>query len=163
MAEKETMVITQYTEDFHNEVVGLILDIQNNEARIGLSIEEQPDLTDIASSYMRDGGNFWIALTDGHVVGCVGLMNIGRQWGALKKFFVHADFRSQKVGLALYSELLDFAKSKKLRHIILDTPSVATRSHAFYQRAGFRRINKDELTIPYSYPDRESRLYRLDL
>ncbi len=81
----------------------------------------------------------------------------------LKKFFVRADYRSRRVGLALYERLLQFVKAAGFRHIILDTPSVATKSHAFYERAGFRLTTSSELPIAYAYPDRDSLLYRLDL
>ena len=48
-------------------------------------------------------------------------------------------------------------------YIILDTPSVAVKSHAFYDKSGFRRIIKAELPIEYHYPDRDSLLYMIDL
>ena len=81
----------------------------------------------------------------------------------LKKFFVEKAFRSQKVGLSLYNELLKYANSKGIEHIILDTPAVAHISHRFYEKAGFKRINSEELPVPYSYPDRDSILYLLNL
>lgn len=47
--------------------------------------------------------------------------------------------------------------------LILDTPSVAKVSHKFYEKAGFRKIDKAQLPIEYAYPDRDSLLYMLDL
>lgn len=116
--EVKMLQIETYSEKYKDEMISLILDIQNNEAKIDLSLEEQPDLLDI---------------------------------------------RSQKIGLALYQELLQFAKAAGVLHIILDTPSVAHASHRFYEKAGFRRIDKSELPVLYSYPDRESILYMLEL
>ena len=81
----------------------------------------------------------------------------------LKKFFVKKAFRSQKIGLTLYGELLRYAVGKGVRSIILDTPSVAHASHRFYEKAGFRRIGPAELPVPYHYPDRDSLLYLLKL
>ena len=81
----------------------------------------------------------------------------------MKKFFVRADYCSKKVGLALYERVLAFAQEHGVRHMILDTPSVAHAAHRFYERAGFRKITADELPVPYSYPDRDSLLYLLDL
>ena len=51
----------------------------------------------------------------------------------MKKFFVKKEFRSQKIGLALYNMLIEYAKEKYIEHIILDTPSVAAASHRFYR------------------------------
>ncbi len=157
------MDIVQYAERYKSEVIGLILDIQNKEAKINLSIEEQPDLNNIFEAYINKGGNFWLAIANGEVVGTIGLMRINDDWSVLKKFFVRADFRSKKVGLALYETFLDFANAKGYRHIILDTPSVATKSHSFYERAGFKQIDKSDLQVEYNYPDRESLLYKLDV
>ena len=81
----------------------------------------------------------------------------------LKKFFVEKAFRSQKVGLSLYNELLKYANSKGIEHIILDTPAVAHISHRFYEKAGFRKIDASKLPIEYLYPDRDSLLYMLDV
>lgn len=157
------MEITQYRDEFKTEVIELILDIQNNEAKVNMPIECQPDLLDITDAYINCGGDFWVAIADGHVVGTLALMRIDDQWAVLKKFFVRSDYRSRKVGLALYMRLLDFANAMGYRHIILDTPSVAKKAHSFYERAGFRRIEKTELPVRYDYPDRQSLLLKLDL
>ncbi len=155
--------IEPYSGKWDSEIISLILSIQNDEAKIGLSLQEQPDLLDIHGSYQQTGGEFWIALSDDKVVGTIGLMLKDNHCAVLKKFFVKKEFRSQKVGLALYRELLKFAGNAWIQQIILDTPSVALASHRFYEKAGFCRIRAEELPIPYSYPDRDSILYMLNL
>lgn len=81
----------------------------------------------------------------------------------LKKFFVKAEYRRQGVGMKLYRRLLDFAERNGVRHILLDTPSVAKASRVFYERAGFYKTEKNQLPFDYVYPDRKSVLYQLDL
>lgn len=157
------MRIETYSGKYDDEIISLILNIQNNEAGIGLSLQEQPDLLDIRRFYQQNGGEFWLALSDDKVIGTIGLMIKERQCTVLKKFFVKKEFRAQKVGLALYNELLKYAKNAGVHHIILDTPSVAHASHKFYEKAEFHKICTADLPIPYSYPDRNSILYMLDL
>lgn len=157
------MKIETYSGKYDDEIISLILSIQNDEAKIGLSLQEQPDLLDIHRSYQQPGGEFWIALSDGRVIGTIGLMLKENHCAVLKKFFVEKAFRSQKVGLSLYNELLKYAVSKGVHHILLDTPSVAHASHRFYEKAGFYQISTSELPVPYSYPDRDSLLYLLNL
>lgn len=157
------MKIETYRGKYDDQIISLILSIQNEEAKIGLSLQEQPDLLDIHRSYQQIGGEFWIALSDGRVIGTIGLMLRENHCAIMKKFFVEKAFRSQKVGLSLYNELLQYAMSKEVRYIILDTPSVAHVSHRFYEKAGFFRISSGELPVPYSYPDRDSILYLLKL
>lgn len=153
------MKITEYRDEYKNEIIDLILHIQNDEAKIDLSVEEQPDLLDIHSAYEANGGKFWIAIENNKVIGTIALMIKEKQCGILKKFFVRADYRSQKIGLTLYQTLIGYAKEINLKYIILDTPSVAKASHIFYEKSGFIRIQKSDLPIKYHYPDRNSFLY----
>ena len=157
------MKIETYSGKYDEQIVSLILNIQNNESKINLSPQEQPDLLDIYRSYQKDGGEFWVAVSDGTVIGTIGLMMREKHCAVLKKFFVKKEFRSQKVGSALYRELLKFAENAGVRQILLDTPSVARVSHKFYEKVGFCRIEPSDLPIPYLYPDRNSILYLLKL
>ena len=155
--------IETYSGNYDDEIIELILSIQNKEAKINLSLEEQPDLKDIKRYYQQGGGEFWIAKFGKEVIGTIGLMVKENNCAVLKKFFVRAKYRSQKVGLALYKELYAYALKLNVRHIILDTPSVASASHRFYEKAGFHKTDSKHLPIPYTYPDRDSILYILDL
>ena len=157
------MRIETYSGKYDDEIISLVLNIQNDEAKIGLTLQEQPDLLNISRNYQQNGGEFWIALSDGKVIGTIGLILREQHCAIMKKFFVKKEFRSQKVGLALYNMLFKFAENSGVQHIILDTPSVAYESHKFYEKAGFHKISKEELPVPYSYPDRDSILYMLNL
>ena len=157
------VLIMPYGTEYRTEVLSLILHIQNDEAKINLSLEEQPDLQCISESYRTPGGEFWIAIADGHVVGTIGLMTKNNGCAVMKKFFVEQAYRSRHIGEKLYETLLAFAAGKGVRHIILDTPAVFKVSHRFYERAGFRIISKEELPTDYDYPDRDSLLYMLDM
>lgn len=157
------MLIKQFTDQYHQQVIDLTLNIQNNEAKISLTLDEQPDLKDIQLNYLNNG-NFWIAVNgQNEVIGTIALMNKGNGYGVLKKFFVRQDYRSRKVGWQLYQSFLNYAMEHQFKVIILDTSAVAKASHRFYERNGFKLISKKDLPISYQYPDRESYLYRLDL
>lgn len=157
------MEIIKYSEEYKQQIIDLILHIQNDEAKIHLSIEEQPDLLNVPDYYDKNGGGFWIAVDEGKVIGTFAFMNYGNGNAVLKKFFVRADWRSKKVGLALYQTVIGYLKENGYKQALLDTPSVATASHLFYERAGFRRIRKSEIPFHYEYPDRDSYLYLLEL
>lgn len=152
------MEIREYEEHWHDQVCDLVLAVQNDEYGIGLPLEEQPDLMDIGGTF-SGGGRFWVALEGGRVVGCIGLMRKTADGGVLKKFFVDARMRGTGAGLALYRRLEGFCRAEGVRTVVLDTPSVATRSHGFYRKAGFVETTRDELPFPYEYPDRDSLLF----
>lgn len=159
-------MITVYDDRYKEEVIHLILHVQNVEHDVGISVEEQPDILDIQSNYINDGGNFWVALNDSdEVIGSIGLQKKTNEVAVLKKFFVYKDYRGKDfgIGTGLYQALLDFAKKQGFSKVILDTPSKATRSHNFYKNVGFKEITKKDLPIKYDYPDRNSLIFELGL
>ena len=81
--------------------------------------------------------------------------------GILKKFFVAKPFRGRESGVAagLFRVLMDHARRCGMKALVLDTPSVATRSHGFYRRVGFMEVTKEALPVEYEYPDRDSLLF----
>lgn len=157
------MEIIKDRDEYKQQVIDLILHIQNEEAKIRLPIEEQPDLLNVPDRYEKNGGGFWLAIDGPEVIGTFAFMNYGNGNAVLKKFFVRSDWRSKKVGLALYQTVMDHLTENRYKQALLDTPSVAAASHRFYERAGFRKIDKSELPFHYEYPDRGSYLYLLKL
>lgn len=157
------MEIIKYQDIYKQQIIDLILHIQNSEAKINLTIEEQPDLLDVPLHYEKNGGAFWIAVEKNEVIGTIAFMNYGSGNAVLKKFFVRSDWHNKKIGYALYEKLITCLKDGKYKLVLLDTPSVATASHRFYEKAGFRKITKENLPFHYEYPDRESYLYLLEL
>lgn len=152
--------IIEYQGGRDAEVATLILTVQRVDVGLDVPIEEQPELLDIANAY-RDGG-FWIALAGDEIVGTIGMMRYGRS-GVLKKLFVRHDHRGPDgTSQGLYEKAVLWAESHDLSAIFLDTPAVATRSHAFYQRRGFRVVDRSELPAGYAFPDRDSLIFKLD-
>lgn len=86
------MQIETYQGKNDNEIIELILEIQNREAKINLPLEEQPDLKDIQSSYQKNGGEFWLAKADTKVIGTLGLMMKQNHCAIMKKFFVAREY-----------------------------------------------------------------------
>lgn len=157
------MKIIEYSKIYDKDIQNLILNIQNKEAKINLSLEEQPDLQNIDEYFIKSGGMFWIALYDNNVVGTIGLKKAVDDYAILKKFFVKSEYRGQKIGLELYKKLICFSHKNGIKLIVLDTPSVAEASHTFYKKSGFKVISKSELPFEYNYPDRNSILMALYL
>ncbi len=99
------------------------------------------------------------------VIGTIALLKKEKNVGVLKKFFVDSPYRGREFGVSskLFDTLLTFSKRIGLRQIILDTPALAVRSHSFYRKVGFRLISRAELPIEYTFPDRDSLLFLLDI
>jgi GNAT superfamily N-acetyltransferase len=133
-------------------VASLIVPIQREEFGIPISLADQPDLADIPGFYQRGAGNFWVALHAGDVVGSIALLDIGNGQGALRKMFVAPAFRGREHGTAtrLLDALLAWSRSRGLRDVFLGTTAQFLAAHRFYEKNGFREIERHEL--PATFP-----------
>jgi N-acetylglutamate synthase-like GNAT family acetyltransferase len=146
----------------HLEEVGaLIVGIQRDEFQIAITLEDQPDLQDIPAYYQHGAGNFWVAVSEGKVVGTVALLDLGNHEGALRKMFVHASYRGLGHGVSarLLATLVEWAGEHGVKQVYLGTTEKFLAAHRFYERNGFQQIAADEL--PPSFPKMavDSRFY----
>lgn len=144
------------------ELVDLINYCQNIEANLDIKMAEQNDIFQIESYYQKKNGQFWIALESNRVVGSIALLPIDEKTAVLKKFFTYPEFRGEphRLGRKLFQNFTEFQLGNGFKTIILDTPENEKRSHFFYEKNGFKQISREELTVEYPYPDRNSRIYQ---
>lgn len=159
--------IEKFNDRDAEDVVKLVLHFQNDGTRPFVTVNDQPDLLNITKDYIEAGGYFWVAKDDKKLVGSIGLMPCSDNIYILKKFFVYENYQGTPyhLGQKLYVKLLEFAKSKKIKKILLDTPKNTTRAHKFYTKAGFVKVTKNELPITFNHPykDCDCDFFLLDL
>ncbi len=141
------LLIQVYTGDFQQQVSELILQIQRNEFGVPITLEDQPDLSSIPSFYQKRNGNFWIALSDGKVVGTIALIDIGHNEVALRKMFVHENFRGGefKTGQKLFDTAARWMEAHHVQTVTLGTLEKFKAAQKFYRRNGFVEIEKENL------------------
>ena len=152
-----------YSDIHKNEVAGLILNIQHTEFGIPISLELQPDLNVIPAFYQINSGNFWIAKNDKEIIGTISLLDIGNHQGALRKMFVNQNYRGNQfgVGKKLLDTLLDWAKQKGFIEIFLGTTEKFIGAQRFYEKNGFKEIEKPELPETFPVMEVDIKFYRL--
>ena len=158
--------VRRFQPDDKEAVIDLVLGIQNDEFRLNLTLADQKDLLDITKNYEAGGGRFWVSVAStGEVIGSIGLLVVSPDVGVMKKFFVAAKYRGRQFGVAasLYREFERYAEQIGLSQIVLDTPALAERSHAFYRRAGFAEISRSMLPVSYDFPERDTKFFLLNL
>lgn len=133
-------------------VASLIVNIQQNEFDLPITREDQPDLLQIENFYQNKGGNFWVAMEQGEVVGTIALLNIGNGYFALRKMFVKIEFRGAVYHIAksLLSQAEDWARQKGASTIYLGTTERFIAAHHFYRKNGYAALTPAEL--PPSFP-----------
>ena len=158
-------VIIPFDKVYLQDLASLVLNIQQNEFGVQITLEEQPDLIDIPGFFLVGNGNFWLALINGAVVGCIALKDIGNGQGALRKMFVDARYRGKQygVGQSLLDTLLVWAREKGFLEILLGTTDKFLAAHRFYEKNGFSSIPKNSLPQEFPVASVDSIFYRLAL
>jgi putative acetyltransferase len=144
--------IIPFQEEYQDQTVKLILDIQQLEFKVPVTAADQPDLFKINDFYRKNGGEFWLAVSENEVVGSIALIRIGNQSGVIRKMFVSKDFRGKESGIAqrLFNHMLAYCAERDIATLYLGTVSQLQAALRFYERNGFERISKD--TLPADFP-----------
>ena len=159
------LTIEPYTDIHKKEVADLILSIQNAEFGIPITLELQPDLNEIPNFYQTNNGNFWIAKIDDQIIGTISLLDIGNRQGALRKMFVRKDYRGKEfgVGQKLLTTLLEWSRHKGITEIFLGTTDKFIAAQRFYEKNGFKEIQKKELPETFPVMEVDIKFYRLSV
>ena len=145
-----------------NSVGELISAIQRGEFGLPITLEQQPDLMDIENFYQTGAGNFWVACDDTRVVGTISLKDIGENCVALRKMFVHPDYRGKDKGISatLLSTALEWGRAKKLTAVYLGTTPQFLAAHRFYEKSGFEEIPANDLPVSFPIMHVDKKFYR---
>ncbi len=145
--------IKPYTAADQSQVIALILGIQQGEFGIPITIADQPDLLIIEPFYQTNRGEFWCAVTEtGQVIGTIALIDVGADFGTIRKMFVHADYRGRElaVATALLQILETHAMAVGMKTLYLGTLDILVAAQRFYARNAYALIDADEL--PEAFP-----------
>lgn len=104
------------------------------------------DLLDIQKSYMkREGACFWVAESEGEIVGMVAAqppqIPDGENTLELRRMSVGKKCRRQGIGKALCRAVIGFARERGCTAVILDTSVVQYAAHNLYESVGFQKGN----------------------
>ena len=154
--------IEVYTDIDKIRIPDLILNIQNEEFGIPITLNQQPDLNEISKFYQVSNGNFWVAKVDEKLVGTIALLDIGNNQTALRKMFVDRNYRGKEYGIGqkLLDNLIDWARSKNITEIYLGTTEKFIRAQRFYENNGFIEIQKQELPKNFPVMDVDVKFYK---
>jgi N-acetylglutamate synthase-like GNAT family acetyltransferase len=159
----QEIFIAPFSDADQQGVLDVILPIQQREFGIPITAADQPDLMSIPEFYQSGTGGFWVARSNGEVVGTVGLKDIGSGQTALRKMFVAAPFRGRESGVAgkLLDVLLAHARAKGVAEIFLGTTDKFLAAHRFYEKRNFRELQKAELPEAFPVMAVDSKFYVL--
>jgi len=151
------MRIQSIQNEYENEIIDLILNIQQKEFNVPVTLEDQPDLLDIHNFYFKPGGTFLGAFIDGKLVGTIALVRFNPEAAAIRKMFVKKEFRGKEFGISqqLLNQLIEFSKENGIKNLYLGTVTILQAALRFYEKNNFVTIEKEALPtdFPLMRPD----------
>jgi GNAT superfamily N-acetyltransferase len=122
------------------------------------------DLTDLERHYDARGGRFeLLEASDGDVVGVVGWRPAGESVVELKKLYLTARARGRGLGRRALLRVVDAARDRRARCIVLETASVLHEANRLYTRFGFVPADGAAAGPFATLTEQCDRAYRLDL
>ena len=141
------MITIQPFSPEHAAAIGpFVLGIQH-EHNVPITLADQPDLADIDRAYVNSGGNFWLALHNGTLVGTIAIINAGNRIGVIRKMFVAPDYRGapHRVGQKLLDVLASWARAHTFQTLYLGTLDWFAAARRFYEKNGFALLPEANL------------------
>lgn len=99
----------------------------------------EADLVDIEQSYDATGGLLLVAEREG-ILGCGGLILLDEDTAKIRKMYVRGDKRGKGIGKAILHRLIEAARERGIKRIVLETMTAMTTAQGLYQSAGFREV-----------------------
>lgn len=150
-------VILPVENKYENVIADLIINIQQKEFGVPITLEDQPDLFDIQNFYHAGGGGFWGAFINDELVGTIALVKFDKNAAAIRKMFVKKEFRGKEFSIAqkLLETLIAYCNANEINDLYLGTVSILKAALRFYEKNGFVYIEKEDLpkAFPLMSPD----------
>ncbi len=83
---------------------------------------------------------FFVIRDDGVAAGCGGIKLVDTDYGELKRMYVRPQFRGRRFGELMVNHLAEYAGSRRITTIRLETGIHQHAAIALYERLGFERI-----------------------
>lgn len=117
------------------------------EGGFDVSLSRGPDAADM----MPPRGAFFVAMSDGQPLGCVGLKGTGGELAEIKRLWVAPAARGLGLGRRLMDAAEQAARQRSIKILRLDTNSALAEALELYRRTGWTEIDRfnDD-----PYPDR---------
>lgn len=97
-------------------------------------------LTNVQQKIIDTGGQVFLAVLDGEVVGCGGLMNMGECSYEFIKMATDERYQRRGIARAVMSAAIDWAREHNVRRLYLETNHTLTPAIRLYESVGFKHI-----------------------
>ena len=103
-----------------------------------------PDLDDIADTYVHAGAEVVVAERGGQIVGTGTLLPVGEGCARIVRMSVDRRCRREGVARRVVMELVDRARARGMREVLVSTDTPWTSAVDLYRSCGFVEVGRDE-------------------
>lgn len=125
-----------------------------------ISVEFGIPVQDQNSNMISLPDKYWVAVSNGKVIGTIALINLKNNSVVLKRMFVESIYRGSGISQSLLDILLKWSSDNGKETIYLGTMSVFHAAHKFYSKNGFERIEPENLPNDFPVNPLDSLFYR---
>jgi N-acetylglutamate synthase-like GNAT family acetyltransferase len=143
------MKIVRYSPKHEREVKKLIFGILKELGSPPAPEEHSDEDLDNIEKIYSGRGKFWVALSGGKLVGTVGIKEKSKRRAKLKRMFVLKDFRGTGLAQKLLNKAKKHAQKMGFEEIELWTSNVMERAQNFYEKNGFKFVEKNKWAKRY--------------
>ncbi len=111
------------------------------------------ELEDFPSQYSPPTGNLFLALSESHAIGCVGIRHFEKGICEMKRLYVRPDYRGNNIGRKLAESAIKTGKALGYERMRIDTLPSMEIANQLYKSLGFVEID------PYRYNPIEGAIY----
>lgn len=137
--------IRRFSDGDHDEVIGLIKGVMSDEFSQDAYAYPTADLDTISETYGGLGEAFFVAVDGKKIIGTVGIKKEDDRIAMLRRLFVSADYRGQKVGSKLIQRALQFCEEVGYDEFVFRTTSRMTKAIDLCKKNGFIQRAKIQL------------------
>ena len=145
--------IIEYQDKYKDEICSFINECMHN--FIGRPYKERLDVSNIEEYYIKNNGNFWLAIDvkSDKIVGSIAIENRDK-YGILKRFYVDKEFQKLGIGNRLYKTFYNYVKEKtNIEEIDLDCGKILKEAHKFYIKNNFEQVESLPISMHYADDD----------
>lgn len=142
----ETIEYVEYNSEFLEEINNFINESMHKFINKPYKIRQ--DVTNIEEHYIKNGGNFWVAIdiNSKKIVGTIGLQK-RENIGIVKRFYIQEEYQNKRLGTNLYQILEKYCKENNIKILYLTCGNVLEKAHRFYLNNGYKQIDKMEIDM----------------
>lgn len=144
--EMETIKYIEYDKIYLEEINDFVNESMHK--FINRPYKVRQDVANIEESYIKDGGNFWVAIDTNlnKIVGTIGLKKM-KDIGIVRRFYIQEEYQNRKIGTNLYQTLEKYCRENNIKILYLTCVNVLEKAHRFYLNNGYKQIDKMEIDI----------------